>query len=66
MEPFKFKARRISCKKTQKEISELLCVNQSQISRWERGFQPIPLWVEKYMGCLDEVKEMSKSVRKSQ
>jgi transcriptional regulator with XRE-family HTH domain len=37
---------------TQKECAAAFGVNQSQISRWERGLQPIPGWLGKLIKCL--------------
>lgn len=39
---------------TQLQMSELVGVNQSQISRWERNKQTIPKWLDKLMECWEE------------
>jgi len=38
---------------TGSELAEMLDVHKSQISRWETSQRPIPLWIEKFLGCLD-------------
>jgi len=48
----KFKDIRKRCELSQVKLSEILGVNQAQISRWERGLQPIPKWVDKLVDCL--------------
>lgn len=37
---------------SQVKLAGFLGVNQAQVSRWERGVQPIPLWTEKLLDCL--------------
>lgn len=36
------------------ELVERLGVHKSQVSRWETGKREIPLWVEKFLACLDK------------
>jgi len=36
----------------QSDLARLLGVNQSQISRWEKGIQSLPLWAENLFQCL--------------
>lgn len=35
------------------DLAKMLGVNKSQISRWETGQRQIPLWMEKFLECLD-------------
>ena len=35
------------------DLAQLLGVHKSQISRWETGQRQIPLWLEKFLQCLD-------------
>jgi len=35
------------------QLAERLGVHKSQISRWETSKRDIPLWVEKFLACLD-------------
>jgi transcriptional regulator with XRE-family HTH domain len=37
------------------ELAEMLGVHKSQISRWETGQRQIPLWLEKFLACLDGI-----------
>lgn len=43
---------RIENNLTQLELSRLMGVDQSQVSRWEREVQPIPEWVDRLIECL--------------
>lgn len=45
---------------TQTELAKKIGVDQSQVSRWERGVQPIPVWVEKLIECLFNEKRETK------
>jgi hypothetical protein len=38
---------------TGSQLAERLGVHKSQISRWETMQRPIPLWMEKFLACLD-------------
>jgi transcriptional regulator with XRE-family HTH domain len=35
------------------DLAEMLGVHKSQVSRWETGKRKIPLWLEKFIACLD-------------
>jgi DNA-binding transcriptional regulator YiaG len=35
------------------QLAEVLGVHKSQVSRWETSQRKIPLWVEKFLTCLD-------------
>ena len=38
---------------TGSDLAKILGVHKSQISRWETGQRGIPLWLEKFLACLD-------------
>ncbi len=39
---------------TGSDLAKLLGVHKSQICRWETSHRPIPLWIEKFLSCLDK------------
>lgn len=42
------------------QLAERLGVHKSQISRWETSRRNIPLWVEKFLACLDREYEATR------
>jgi transcriptional regulator with XRE-family HTH domain len=54
MTPNELKTYRISQKLTQKQLATKAGIDQSQISRWESGFQKIPAWAGKLIQCWEE------------
>jgi hypothetical protein len=43
-----------------KKCAELLGVDHTQISRWERELREIPRWLEKFTACIDQTAEVTK------
>ena len=52
MKPDEFKKIRVENKLTQSGMAKKMGVDQSQVSRWERGLQSVPEWVVKLVECL--------------
>jgi DNA-binding transcriptional regulator YiaG len=47
------------------DLARMLGVHKSQISRWETGQRESPLWLEKFLACLDQTLPSSRSVKAS-
>ena len=47
------------------DLARILGVHKSQVSRWETGQRPIPLWLEKFLACLDQTLPVRTSARAS-
>ena len=54
MTPFQFTKRRKKLFRTQAAAAEVLGVTQQALSKWETGHNPIPLWLVKFLECLEE------------
>ena len=60
MTPATLKQWRTGLGLTQIQAAELLGVDQSQITRWERGERKIPRWLRGYLDCLETVRVTEK------
>lgn len=40
------------------ELADKIGVHRSNVTRWENGQQKIPLWLDKFLACLDRIKEL--------
>lgn len=49
---------------TCKELADRIGVNRSNVTRWENNQQKIPLWLERFLACMDRVKELEEEKSK--
>jgi DNA-binding XRE family transcriptional regulator len=47
------------------DLARMLGVHKSQICRWETGQREIPLWIEKFLTCLDQTLPGRRSAKAS-
>jgi transcriptional regulator with XRE-family HTH domain len=50
---------------TGSDLAEMLGVHKSQVSRWETGQRKIPLWMEKFLACLESTLPVKASAKTS-
>ena len=53
MTPLQFTKRRRKLFKTQRAAAKAMGVTFQAISMWETGRHPVPLWVVKFLECLE-------------
>jgi DNA-binding XRE family transcriptional regulator len=46
--------------KTQQQAADALGVRQQSISHWCRGARPVPLWLVKFLECLETADKIGK------
>lgn len=42
-----------------KQLAEIIGVHRSQVTRWETDQQKIPMWLEKFLACLENQRTTS-------
>lgn len=63
MQPIELTSRREALGLTQSDLADLLDVNQTSVSQWERGRYKVPIWLDVTLAKLeDSVDEMVKSM----
>ena len=57
-----FTRRRKKLFRTQAAAAEALGVTQQALSKWETGNNPIPLWLVKFLECLEEKQDTTRGL----